>query len=148
MKISGSYTIRAPREALFARLTDPDAIASCLPGVENLNRVAPDQYEMAMTVAIGPVKGTFTGKIQLSDVNPPESYRMMVEGQGKPGFARGNGSVQLRAVDDSTTEIVYEGDVELGGPFAGVAQRMLGGVAKRMIEQFFACIERNMATSA
>ncbi len=148
MKISGSYTIRAARDVVFARLTDPQAIASCLPGVENLNQVAPDQYEMAMTVAIGPVKGTFQGKIQLADVDPPASYRMAVEGQGKPGFARGVGSVQLRAVDDQTTEITYEGDVELGGPFAGVAQRMLGGVAKRMIEQFFACIERQMSASA
>jgi carbon monoxide dehydrogenase subunit G len=148
VKISGSYTIRAAREALATRMTDPQAIASCLPGVENLNQVAPDQYEMAMTVAIGPVKGTFAGKIQLSDLNLPESYRMIVEGQGKPGFARGSGSVQLRAIDDQTTEIVYEGDVELGGPFAGVAQRMLGGVAKRMIEQFFACIERQMGAQA
>jgi len=148
VKISGTYTIRAPREAVFSQLTDPQAIANCLPGVEQLNRVAPDQYEMAMTVAIGPVKGTFTGKVQLSDINPPESYRMAIEGQGKPGFARGSGSVQLRSVDEQTTEIVYEGDVELGGPFAGVAQRMLGGVAKRMIEQFFSCIERNMTSSA
>jgi len=148
VKISGSYTIRAARDAVFARVTDPQAIASCLPGVENLNQVTPDQYEMAMTVAIGPVKGTFQGKVQLADINPPESYRMAVEGQGKPGFARGVGSVQLRVIDDQTTEITYEGDVELGGPFAGVAQRMLGGVAKRMIEQFFACIERQMSASS
>jgi carbon monoxide dehydrogenase subunit G len=129
-------------------MTDPQVIASCLPGVENLKQVAPDQYEMAMTVAIGPVKGTFQGKIQLADIDPPGSYRMAVEGQGKPGFARGVGSVQLRVIDDQTTEITYEGDVELGGPFAGVAQRMLGGVAKRMIEQFFACIERQMSASS
>lgn len=145
MRISGSYTIRAARETVFGRVTDPQTIASCLPGVENLNQVAPDQYEMAMTVAIGPVKGTFTGKVQLADLNPPESYRMAVEGQGKPGFARGVGIIQLRALDDQTTEIGYEGDVELGGPFAGVAQRMLGSVAKRMIEQFFACIERQIS---
>lgn len=147
MKISGTYSMKAPRQAVWDRLIDPQSIAACLPGVEKLNQVGQDEYEMAMTVGIGPVRGTYDGKVRLLNLTPPEQYQIQIEGSGRPGFVRGSGSIRLAEGPDGTTEIAYEGDVEIGGPVAGVAQRMLGGVAKRMIDQFFSCMEKQVAGS-
>ena len=141
MKISGSYEMKAPQDQVWGRLIDPDAIAGCLPGVEKLEKVGDNDYSMAMALAIGPIRGTFTGKVGLANLNPPNDYQMQVEGSGGPGFVKGTGTVRLTDAGERTTHIAYEGDVTVGGPVGSVAQRMLGGVAKRMVDQFFGCIE-------
>jgi len=146
VKISGTHTINAPRQAVWDRLIDPEAIARCLPGVERLNPVSQDEYEMTMTVGIGPVRGTYDGKVRLANMRAQEEYQIQVEGSGRPGFVRGTGTVRLADGAGGTTEIAYEGDVEVGGPVAGVAQRMLGGVAKRLVDQFFSCIEKQITS--
>lgn len=143
MKISGSYTVNADRQAVWNRLQDPDSLASCLPGVEKLNQTAENEYEMAMTVGVGMIKGTYEGKVQLKDINEPTHYSMYVEGSGRPGFVKGTGNIQLED-NGSSTEITYEGDVEVGGPVGAVAQRMMGSVSKRIVDQFFSCIEEQI----
>lgn len=141
MKINGQQSVNAPRQVVWKRLIDPDSIAGCLPGVQKLDKVGDDEYAMSMNVGIGMVKGTYTGKVRLSNMNEPTDYQMYVEGSGRPGFIKGTGTVRLADGDDGTTKIDYEGDVEVGGPVGSVAQRMLGGVANRMVGQFFSCIE-------
>ncbi|HUZ02483.1 MAG TPA: carbon monoxide dehydrogenase subunit G [Thermomicrobiaceae bacterium] len=147
MKISGTYEMKAPRDAVWGKLIDPDSIAGCLPGVEKLEKIGDNDYSMAMALSIGPIRGTFTGKVALANLNPPNDYQMQVEGSGGPGFVKGTGTVRLTDSEDNTTHIAYEGDVTVGGPVGSVAQRMLGGVAKRMVDQFFGCIEGQFAGS-
>lgn len=147
MKVSGTYTMKAPRQAVWDHLIDPNAIANCLPGVENLEKTGENEYSMAMTVGIGMVKGTYSGKVTLANLNPPSDYEMQVEGSGRPGFVKGGGTVRLSDGGEGGTDIAYEGDVEVGGPVGAVAQRMLGGVAKRMVDQFFGCIEKQLSES-
>lgn len=146
MKVSGTYSMPAPREAVFDKLIDPDAIAHCLPGVEKLEQVGDNEYSMSMTVGIGMVKGTYTGKVVLTNINSPTDYQMEVEGSGRPGFVKGTGAIQL-SENEGNTDIAYDGDVEVGGPVGAVAQRMLGGVAKRMVDQFFGCIAQQITTA-
>ena len=141
MKISGSQTIQAPRQAVWDRLLDPESIRSCLPGVEQLNKTGDNQYEMSMNVGVGPVRGVYSGTIAMSEVDEPNSYRMQVEGSGRAGFVRGTGVVRLSDDGDNATKVDYEGDVEVGGPVGAVAQRMLGGVTNRMVGEFFSCIQ-------
>lgn len=148
MKVQGSYSMKAPRQAVWDRLIDPNAIAGCLPGVEKLEPLGNDSYAMAMNVGVGPVRGTYDGKVSLSDMDAPNSYQMQVEGSGRPGFVKGTGSIRLTDSADGGTEITYEGDVQVGGPVGAVAQRMLGGVAKRLVDQFFGCIENQIRESA
>ncbi|HEU5423747.1 MAG TPA: carbon monoxide dehydrogenase subunit G [Nitrolancea sp.] len=148
MKISGSQTIQAPRQAVWDRLLDPDSIRHCLPGVEELNQTGDNQYSMTLTVGVGPVRGSYAGAIRMSDVDEPNSYRMEVEGNGRAGFVRGTGTVRLTDDGDSATTVNYEGDVEVGGPVGAVAQRMLGGVTNRMVGEFFNCIEGQAAPQA
>lgn len=144
MKISGSYTISAPRQEVFSRLLDPDSLAGCIPGVEKLEKTGENEYDMAMNVGVGMIKGTYEGKVRISEINEPSDYTMYVEGSGRPGFVKGTGQIQLAEEGDSSTEITYEGDVEVGGPVGSVAQRMLGSVSKRMVDQFFGCIEKQI----
>jgi len=141
LKITGKQSIQAPRQEVFSRLIDPESIASCLPGVEKLEKVGDNEYSMSMNVGIGMVKGTYTGKVRLSNMNAPTDYQMYVDGSGRPGFIKGTGSVRLTEGENNSTDIEYDGDVEVGGPIGSVAQRMLGGVANRMVGQFFGCIE-------
>jgi carbon monoxide dehydrogenase subunit G len=87
------------------------------------------------------IRGTYEGKVRLSDINEPTDYKMYVEGSGRPGFVKGTGTINLNDQGDGTTEIAYEGDVEVGGPVGSVAQRMLGSVSKRMVDEFFSFVE-------
>jgi len=75
--------------------------------------------------------------VKLSDLEPPNRYRMAVEGSGGPGFVRGDAGMQLSDVDGGGTRVSYDADVQVGGLIASVGQRMLGGVTKMMLDQFF-----------
>jgi carbon monoxide dehydrogenase subunit G len=86
---------------------------------------------------VAAVKGTFEGKVRLSDKQPPDTYRMAVEGSGAPGFVRGEAVMTLSDGDGGGTRIAYTADVQVGGLIAGVGQRMLGGVTRMMADQFF-----------
>jgi uncharacterized protein len=148
MKVSGSYSMNGSREEVWKHLLDPDSLASCIPGVEKLEKTGENEYDMAMTVGIGMIKGTYEGKVRLSDINEPTDYTMYVEGSGRPGFVKGTGRIELAETNNGTTEITYDGDVEVGGPVGSVAQRMLGSVSKRIVDQFFSCIEQKVGNGS
>ena len=140
MRLEGTYTFNAPRDVVFKLLLDPAALKACMPGCEKLEATAPDVFEAILKVGVASVKGTFTGKVQMKERRPPESFTMMVEGSGLVGFMKGEGKIDL--VDhDGKTEVRYAGDAQVGGLIAGVGQRMIGGVAKMMVGQFFKMME-------
>lgn len=136
MKIEGSAEIPAPRERVWAAFLDPDILAQALPGCEKLEAIGPNEYKATMKVGVAAIKGTFEGKVKLSDLEPPNRYRMAVEGSGGPGFVRGDAGMQMSDVDGGT-KVSYDADVQVGGLIASVGQRMLGGVTKMMLDQFF-----------
>ena len=136
MKIEGSADIPAPREKVWAAFLDPDILAQALPGCEKLEAIGPNEYKATMKVGVAAIKGTFEGKVKLSDLEPPNRYRMAVEGSGGPGFVRGDAGMQMSDVDGGT-KVSYDADMQVGGLIASVGQRMLGGVTKMMLDQFF-----------
>ena len=136
MKIEGSADIPAPREKVWAAFLDPNILAQALPGCEKLEAIGPNEYKATMKIGVAAIKGTFEGKVKLSDLEPPNRYRMAVEGSGGPGFVRGAAGMQLSDVDGGT-RVSYDADVQVGGLIASVGQRMLGGVTKMMLDQFF-----------
>jgi carbon monoxide dehydrogenase subunit G len=136
MKIEGSSDIPAPREKVWAAFLDPDILAQALPGCEKLEAIGPNEYKATMKVGVAAIKGTFEGKVKLSDLEPPNRYRMAVEGSGGPGFVRGDAGMEMSDVDGGT-KVSYDADVQVGGLIASVGQRMLGGVTKMMLDQFF-----------
>jgi carbon monoxide dehydrogenase subunit G len=146
MKIEGSAEIPAPRQRVWDAFQDPATLAKAIPGCEKLEEIAPGEYKATMKVGVGPIKGTFEGKVRLSDLEPPNKYRMAVEGTGAPGFVRGEASMELSDAD-SGTKVGYNADVQVGGLIASVGQRMLGGVSKMMLDQFFTRMNELLTTS-
>ncbi len=136
MKISGTYSVPASRERTYQLLQDPVVLAKCMPGTDHLDKIADDEYEMKMKMAIASIGGLFTGKIRLSDQNPPDSFSLIVEGTGKIGFLKGEGRLNLSSQGEFT-EVAYDGDVQVGGTIASVGQRLLDTTSKMIIKKFF-----------
>jgi carbon monoxide dehydrogenase subunit G len=136
MKIEGSTDIPAPRERVWKAFLDPATLAQAIPGCEKLEVAGEGEFRAIMKVGVAAIKGTFEGKVRLSDLEPPNRYRMAVEGTGSPGFVRGEASMELSDTEGGT-RVAYSADVQVGGLIASVGQRMLGGVSKMMLDQFF-----------
>jgi carbon monoxide dehydrogenase subunit G len=140
MDIAGSYTFNAPPDRVWNLLMDPAVIASCIPGCEKLEPTGEDRYRASLTVALAAITGSYEGTVQITEKVPNERYRLTVEGQGKPGFVKGNAAITLRP-DAATTIVDVSGTVETGGPIARLGQRLIGNVSKMMQDRFFACLQ-------
>jgi carbon monoxide dehydrogenase subunit G len=136
MKVEGTSDIPAPHDRVWAAFLDPATLAKAIPGCEGLEEIGPGEYKAKMKIGVGAIKGTFEGKVRLFDLEPPTRYRMALEGSGGPGFVRGEAAMELTSADGGT-RVSYSADVQVGGLIASVGQRMLGGVSKMMIDQFF-----------
>lgn len=143
MKVQGEHTFNAPREAVWEVLLDPQALREAMPGVQRFDEVGPEQYELTLKIGIAAVKGTYSGKVAVKDKKPSESYRLDVEGSGGPGRVKGGATMDLRE-DGGRTVVAYDGDVQAAGAIAAVGQRLLGGAAKLLINQFFKSMDRQL----
>lgn len=139
MEITGSYSIAAPRERVWNLMLDPAAIASCIPGCEQLEPDGENRYRARITLGISAIVGTYDGVVVISEKVEPESYKLSVEGQGKPGFVKGDAAISLVA-EGSATTVNVTGSVQTGGAIARMGQRLIGAAAKMMQDKFFACM--------
>ena len=143
MKLSGSYEFNATPEKVWQTLTDPTSLSACIPGCEKLEEVGKDEYSATVTIAMGPIRSKFNATVKMLDLNPYESYRLVVEGNGPSGFVRGESHVTL--VDDNGKTIVnVESDSTSGGLLARVGQRMMESFAKSMMDRFFTCLQNSV----
>jgi carbon monoxide dehydrogenase subunit G len=140
LKIEGSYTFNAPREKVWEVLLDPKIMAQCMPGCETMSEIGPDQYEATMKVGVASVKGTYKGKVAIKDKQAPSHYVLSGEGSGGQGFMQGVVSIDLEEKNGQTI-LKYSTNAKVGGLIASIGQRMLNGVAKMMLDQFFKKIE-------
>jgi carbon monoxide dehydrogenase subunit G len=136
MKISGSQNLAVPRERAYELMQDPEVLARSMPGCESLEKTGPDEYRMKMKMALAAFSGAFDGKVRLADQQPPNSFRLIVEGNGKLGFMKGEGLIRLEPSGEGTL-VNYDGDVQVGGTIAAVGQRMIDATARMMIKRFF-----------
>ena len=147
MKIEGTHSIEAPRERVFAALTDPSILQRCIPGCEQMEKSGDNRYNAKLTAGVGPVKGVFTATVSLSELVPPEHYKLIVEGKGQPGFVNGTGDLNLKDAGNST-EIQYTGEVNVGGLIASVGQRMIQSTANLLAGRFFKSLESEVKVQA
>lgn len=140
MDISGSYTFNAPPDRVWALLMDPAVISSCIPGCDRFEPDGDDRYRARLTVALAAITGTYEGTVAISDKVDRSSYRLVAEGQGRPGFVKGSSAIALRAEGEGTV-VDVTGTVQTGGPIARLGQRLVGSVSKMMLDRFFACLQ-------
>ena len=139
MDLNASYSFAAPPEAVWTLLNDPAVIASCLPGCERLEPIGEDHFRAVLKLTVAAISGEYTGTVRLLDKQPPRSYRLVVEGTGRPGFVNGEATLELVA-DGDTTIVKVAGQGHVGGVIARVGQRLLGSVSGMMLDRFFDCL--------
>lgn len=145
MDMTGSYAIPAPRDAVWAALNDPDVLKACIPGCEELSQISPTEFEATVLAKIGPVKARFKGRVALTDLNPPQGYRISGEGSGGvAGFAKGGAEVTLTEEGEATL-LTYAAQAQIGGKLAQLGSRLVDGVAKKMADEFFASFAARLA---
>jgi carbon monoxide dehydrogenase subunit G len=144
VKIEGRARIAAPRDEVWNFLDDPQRLAKCLPGCENLEPDGVDRYKMSLKFGIAAITGKFAGSVSLTEKTPPSSMRMQVDGKGAPGFMKGQGRLTLTEAAGGT-DVSYEGEAHVGGLIASVGSRLIEASAKKIIQQFFECAQKQLA---
>jgi uncharacterized protein len=141
MKVSGTATLHAPVDEVYAALNDPAVLVRTIPGCERLERVGEDAYKLTVTAGVASARGTYTGDVRIADRRPPDAFVLSASGAGAPGTVSADVRVRLAPGDDGTTTLSYDADAVVGGMIGGVGQRMLVGVATRTAGQFFAAVD-------
>jgi len=145
MKVSGEVTLRAPVEQVWDALLDPAILVRTIPGCERLETVGENAYAMTVTVGVAAVRGTYAGTCALHDLEAPHSLRLTAEGSGAPGTIAADVEARLSRNDDGTTTLDYDCQMVVGGMIAGVGQRMLGSVSRRLTGEFLQAVDDVLA---
>jgi carbon monoxide dehydrogenase subunit G len=147
VNLDGSAVLHGSPDEVWAVITDPAVLARTIPGCESLEQTGDDEYRMNVSVGVGAIRGTYAGEVRLADQRRPSSYVMHASGAGAPGQVRATVTINLEPNDEGTA-LTYSADAVVGGPVAGVGQRMITGVAKRMASQFFKAIDDELTGAA
>ena len=137
MTMTGEYQLAATRETVWAKLNDAEVLKSCIPGCEELEKTSDTEFRATAKMKVGPVSARFKGRVTLSDIDPPNGYRISGEGEGGvAGFAKG-GAVVALADKDGGTLLTYNVEAQIGGKLAQLGQRLINGAAKKLADEFF-----------
>jgi carbon monoxide dehydrogenase subunit G len=137
MTMNGEVQLPASREVVWEKLNDPSVLKKCIPGCEELVRSGENQFQAVAKMKVGPVSARFGGRVTLSDLDPPNGYRISGEGEGGvAGFAKGGATVALSEKDGGTL-LTYSVEAQIGGKLAQLGQRLISGSAKKLADQFF-----------
>ncbi len=138
MTMSGEVQLPATREAVWEKLNDPVVLKGCVPGCEQLDKTSDTEFQAIASIKIGPVKARWKGKVRLSDLDPPNGYKISGEGEGGvAGFAKGGATVGLTDKDGGTL-LTYNVEAQIGGKLAQLGQRLINSAAKKTADDFFA----------
>jgi carbon monoxide dehydrogenase subunit G len=148
MQMEDTQRIPAPQAQVWDALNNPEILKACIPGCESLTMTSPTDMVATVVVKVGPVKAKFSGKVTLSDLDPPNGYRIAGEGSGGvAGFAKGGATVRLIPEGPSETALHYIVDVKIGGKLAQLGSRLIDGTAKKLSGEFFQAFAATVAQS-
>lgn len=148
MELTGEFRIPAPRDAVWQGLNDPAVLQASIPGCESLEKISDTEFVAKLATKIGPVSARFSGKVTLSDLDPPNGYRITGEGQGgAAGFAKGAARVTLTEDGAGGTILRYEADGSVGGKIAQIGSRLVQGAAQKTADDFFTRFSEQIAQS-
>ena len=138
MTMTGEVQLAAPRQLVWEKLNDTDTLKATIPGCESLEKTSDTSFSAVAVTKIGPVKAKWKGKVTLTDLDPPNGYKIVGEGEGGvAGFAKGSADVRLTDKDGGTL-LSYSVDAQIGGKLAQLGQRLINGTAKKLADEFFA----------
>jgi carbon monoxide dehydrogenase subunit G len=139
MQITGEQVIAAPRDVVWQALNDPLILKQCIPGCETIEKVSDTEFTAKVAIAVGPVRAKFTGRVLLSNLDPPNGYTISGEGQGGvAGFGKGGADVKLAEDGPSRTILSYRAEASVGGKLAQLGARLIDSTARKLADQFFA----------
>ena len=136
MKLAGSYKLNVKKENVWKALNNPEILKQCIPGCDSFKKENDGAFNASATNQIGPMNATFSGKINLTNIQKNQSYTLSGEGQSPVGFANGSANVKL-SEKNGITILNYEVNVNVGGKIAQLGSRLINGVAKKMSDYFF-----------
>ena len=136
MKLSGSYQINLEKQKVWEALNDPEILKKTIPGCEKFKKNSDTEFSATATNKIGPFNASFTGNIELKDLNPPHSYKISGSGNSPVGFASGEAEVKLEN-ENGGTKLIYTVEANVGGKIAQVGSRLIDMTAKKMADIFF-----------
>ncbi|WP_457299154.1 CoxG family protein [Phyllobacterium sp. P5_D12] len=137
MDLTGEERIAASRDTVWKALNDPEILRACIPGCESLEKISDTELEAIVGVKMGPVKARFSGKVELTNLNPPSSYTISGEGKGGvAGFAKGGADVTLTD-EGAETVLAYVVNADVGGKIAQLGSRLIASTSKKLATQFF-----------
>ena len=137
MTMTGEYQLPASQQTVWEKLNDPEILKACIPGCESLEKTGDTGYSAVATIKIGPVKAKFKGSVTLSDLDPPNGYKISGQGEGGvAGFAKGGATVKLTPKDGGTL-LHYDVEAQIGGKLAQLGQRLINSAAKKTADDFF-----------
>ncbi len=143
VKLAGTHSFDAPKNDVFEALLDPDVLSRILPGCRRLEKTSENEFSGEISIRVGPVQGSFNGKVTLDEIDPPNGYRMEIAGQGRPGYVKGVGTLRLEG--DEPTTLHYDGDAQLSGRIASVGQRLVDSTARSLTRQGLQSLESIIA---
>lgn len=138
MELTQTHLLPVPLQTAWDALNDPAVLQRCIPGCESITAAGDNAYDVAMTAAVGPVKARFKGRMELTDIVPPTSYRLNFDGQGgAAGFGKGTAQVQLAPEGPTVTRLSYTAHAQVGGKLAQIGSRLVDGAARKLADEFF-----------
>lgn len=137
MNLQASHTIAAPVTLVFESLNDPAVLQQCIPGCEKMEKTGDDEYSAHLKLGVASIKGSYVGKVRVSDKQPPHKFTLHVEGKGGPGFVKAQALMELKEQGQKTV-LQYTADAQVGGLIAAVGSRVIEAAAKKMSGEFFA----------
>jgi carbon monoxide dehydrogenase subunit G len=145
LQVKGEARLSAPRSAVWATLMNPTALQECLPGVQRFESVGANQWEVTASVGVAGIKGTYTGKVSMTDQAPETSYRLNAEGSGGGNRIKGTAVITLADAPEGGTVVSWDGDAQIAGTLAMVGQRLFQPAARMLADQFFKCMGSKVA---
>jgi len=143
IKVQGNYVLARPVKEVWELLQSADVLSNCIPGCENLSQNGENSYDVEIRIKIAAVTGIYTGTVTITDASYPDTYTMTVKGKGSGGTIIASGVLTF-SQDEIGTKVAVEGKAQASGMIARVGQRILGGAAKLLMNQFFQCLKEKL----
>ncbi|MGZ8524546.1 MAG: CoxG family protein [Chitinophagaceae bacterium] len=144
MQLTGKHIVNAIPSKVWGMLMDTDTLARIVPGISRLEKTGENSFKSFLEIKLGPVSSSFTGDLQLQDIAEQKGFTLRVQQKSKIGNADAAIKIDLIAVNDSQTEVAFDGHAKLSGMLAGMGQRLIGGVSNTLTKQFFSNLEKEL----